>query len=521
MLKSLKVNHFYIYFVGLFLLIISLPLSRFALSVAQFTLVVNWLWEADFRRKLKLLKSNGPVLVLVMFYVIHVISLIYTSDFDFAMKDLRVKLPLLALPIIIATSKSLPRKKLDILLFSFIGAALMASFISFGILIFKDISDIREISPFISHIRMNLNLCLAILFAGFYTFSKDGYPKGIKIALALAMIWLIVFIVISRSGTGIYILSVTFFILVVYGLAKFSNQTLRLAIILLALILPVLMFLYLKSTINDYLIPHKNDLKNLEGHTQNGNPYFHDTINYRVENGSYIGIYVCDIELRKEWINRSTYDYDGLDDKGHELKHTLIRYLNSKGLRKDGNGMAQLKDQDIRNVEKGIANVHFTRKFSFNAGIFKMIWEYQTLQRGENPGGSSLIQRIEYWKASWGIIREHFWIGVGTGDLPAAFESQYERMNSPLAPEFRHRSHNQFLAVWIAFGIIGLIWFIISLIYPPIKLGTFFDFRYMVFFVVIFLSMLIEDTLETQMGVTLYAFFNALFLFGKEQHSTD
>ena len=36
----------------------------------------------------------------------------------------------------------------------------------------------------------------------------------------------------------------------------------------------------------------------------------------------------------------------------------------------------------------------------------------------------------------------------------------------------------------------------------------------MVVFIVMSLSMLNEDTLETQMGVTIFAFFISLFLFG-------
>jgi len=145
------------------------------------------------------------------------------------------------------------------------------------------------------------------------------------------------------------------------------------------------------------------------------------------------------------------------------------------------------------------------------------LWEYQTAQRGGNPGGLSVVQRTEYWNASWGIIKSNIWFGVGTGDLGQAFKIQYEKMNSILPLEYRHRSHNQFFAIWIAFGIFGLIWFIYSLLYPPIKKKMFFEYLYFIFFVVIILSMLVEDTLETQMGVTLYAFLNTFLLFGHEE----
>jgi O-antigen ligase len=176
--------------------------------------------------------------------------------------------------------------------------------------------------------------------------------------------------------------------------------------------------------------------------------------------------------------------------------------------------MRQLSDKDIRNIEMGIANHHYAKKFSLNARIYKFLWEYQSMKMGSGPGGSSLLQRFEYWEAASGIIGENFWFGVGTGDMDEAFSQQYEKMNTQLQPEFRHRSHNQFLAIFTAFGVFGLLWFAVSLFYPPFLLKAFRNFRYFTFFVIITLSMVFEDTLETQMGATLFAFFNTFLLFG-------
>ncbi|MEZ5082341.1 MAG: hypothetical protein R2750_02635 [Bacteroidales bacterium] len=67
------------------------------------------------------------------------------------------------------------------------------------------------------------------------------------------------------------------------------------------------------------------------------------------------------------------------------------------------------------------------------------------------------------------------------------------------------------MAIFVSFGSVGLIWFIFTIIYPGIKLNKFNTYHYLVFWIIITLSMMVEDTLETQMGVTLYAFFNAFF----------
>jgi hypothetical protein len=62
----------------------------------------------------------------------------------------------------------------------------------------------------------------------------------------------------------------------------------------------------------------------------------------------------------------------------------------------------------------------------------------------------------------------------------------------------------------------GLLWFLLSLVLPPLMLNKYSDFFYLSFFIIITLSMLTEDTLETQAGVTIYAFFSSFYLFLKK-----
>ena len=187
--------------------------------------------------------------------------------------------------------------------------------------------------------------------------------------------------------------------------------------------------------------------------------------------------------------------------------------MNSKGLRKDGSGFQKLTENDIRNVEAGIANIEYAKKYSLKSRLYKLFWEYQAYQRGSGPGGNTILQRFEYWRVAVLIIQDHFWTGVGTGDVPDAFSQKYVEVDSPLPMELRFRSHNQYLSIAVAFGIFGLFWFLFSLIYPMIRQRKYSDFIYVSFLITLLISMLVEDTLETQMGVTLFAFFNALLLF--------
>lgn len=494
-------------------MVISLPLSRFGLSVAQLFLLTVWLFEGRYKQKLKAIFSNKALLVLISFYILHLIGLLYTSDLNYGLKDIRVKLPLLFLPIVFATSEPLENSKVNSIIRIFIAATLISTLISFGIFLAKEVNDFRNLSPFLSHIRLSLNVCLAILFAGHFIYSKQVSNSNMKFVYVVAIIWLVLFLIMIESISGLFILFFVIMVISIYGAFKMKSWILRVSSIVLILAIPVFIFLFLYNTATDFLIPHKNNLEKLEIYTEEGNRYHHDTINMWIENGSFTGLYICQTELRNEWNKRSNFDFDREDEKGQLLQFTLIRYLNSKHLRKDARGVNSLSDIDIRNIEMGIANIVYTQKFHINSRLYKILWEYQLAKHNDNPGGHSVIQRLEFWRTSIMIIKKHPWFGIGTGDIAQAYEDQYNEMGSKLKPEFRYRAHNQFLATFVTFGIVGLIWFLVSLIYPAIALNRVFDYRYAVFWITIVLSMFVEDTLETQMGASLYAFFNAFLLF--------
>lgn len=492
----------------------SMPLSRFGLSVAQFSMLGIWLLDGRLLAKARLLFSDKAALALVSFYLLHVAGLFYTSDFEYALKDLRVKLPLLFLPVVFATFPPLDKTRTRVLLLVFMAAVLLASLVSLWIYLFSEFNDFRDLSPFISHIRLSLNACLALFFAGYFLYSNPALNSLKAIGLIAFMAWMILFLIMIESITGLIIVLVVLYGLLLAGLFMFRHKAWKFVSLFLLIAIPLYTTIYLNNTVKDFIHPHKNDLSNLEVLTPGGQAYQHDTVQQPVECGSYVGLYVCEPELRSAWNAISTFDFDGYDEKEQHLKYTLIRYLNSKDLRKDSLGVASLESQDIRNVEMGIANFYYTRPLNINSRLYKLLWEYQINRLNGNPGGHSMSQRFEFWRVSLHIIRDNLFFGVGTGDIKQAYAAKYVQLNSELEPRFRHRAHNQFLAIFVTFGILGLLWFVFSLVYPGIVKRKLTSYRYFVFWVTMIISMLVEDTLETQMGVTLYAFFNAFLLFG-------
>jgi len=175
--------------------------------------------------------------------------------------------------------------------------------------------------------------------------------------------------------------------------------------------------------------------------------------------------------------------------------------------------MVIISNEEIKAIERGVVNVNYQNVSSLKRRLHEIAWELDVYKTTGDPSGHSLTQRFEFWKAAVGIIKDNIVFGVGTGDVKTAFETQYDKMSSSLTTENRLRSHNQYLSIGVAFGIVGLIWFLVTLFYPMVLQGKTFDYLYVSFLLIAIVSFLTEDTLESQAGVTFYAFFNSFFLF--------
>ena len=248
-------------------------------------------------------------------------------------------------------------------------------------------------------------------------------------------------------------------------------------------------------------------MNKLDTHTQRGNTYVHDTKSRSIENGNYVWLYICHKELKKEWNKRSRIKYNEKDNKGNTIKYTLIRYLASKGFHKDADGVLELTNEDVESIEKGIANYIYTSKIGLYPKFYQVIWEVDNYIRGNNPSGHSVTQRIEYYKSAYHIFKENILIGVGTGDLKIAYNDYYNKSNSILEKKWRLRAHNQYLTFLVAFGVIGFLWIMFSLFAPIYFEQGFRSYLFFIFFAIAFLSMINEDTLETQTGATFFAYF--------------
>ncbi len=515
MIQKLKPYHPHIYFASLCILIIGLPFSKFLMSVGQIILFGNWILEGDIKHKLKQFLSNKVAVVLSSVFLFHLLGLLYTLDFDYGFEDVRKKIPLALLPLVLSTSPKISSEKFNTLLHLFcatiFASTLYAIFIYLGVGN-RDISNTREISVFISHIRFALLICITIFISVWFLFFVQLSFRA-KLAYALFPLWLIGYLIISESLTGIFILILTIVLISSVYITRQKNKNKKVFAFIFIIVNVFTFYSYLKMNFAFFYSQPTVAYSKYDTQTKLGNPYTHDTLSLFTENGNNLWVYVASEELDSEWNTRSKIPLSAKDKDGNDIYYTLVRFMSSKGLKKDAEGLASLKQKEIEAVENGVSNYLYLEKYFLRNRIHATIWEVDNYLNGGNPSGHSLVQRFEFWKAATQIIKNNFWTGVGTGDVKNAFEKQYEEMKSPLTKEYRLRSHNQFLEIAVGFGIVGLLIFLFSLFYPFIYHKGIFNYLYLSFFFIALFSFFTEDTLETQAGVTFYAFLSSFFLF--------
>lgn len=507
----------YLYLAGLAILIASLPLSKFTMSMSQMMLGMAWLLMGNYKARFRQFCSNRVALALSSIFLLHVLGLFYTSDFTYALKDLRVKFPLLIVPFMFATFPKLSERKMSYLVYLFAASAMVATLISFYRYSTESVDDYRELSPFISHIRFSLLVCLAAFLMYFQAWHEK--QVWIRSSALMAALWFTLMLFILQSATSLIIFFATTFVVVGYlGLIRVS-RLFRTILLFLVMVPTIWGIGYTYQTFQDFITIEEVNLHQLDQYSPSGNKYRHDTTAYWIENGRHGGFYQCEVELKQEWNKRSQIKYDSLDANGQLIQYTLIRYLTSLNLRKDSSGVAALQESDIRHVENGMANHDYLTDSKLKTAINKIALGYYQYRWKKDTRGSSLMQRIELWKTSFQLIDQNPWLGVGTGDIPSAFAKQLRQNQSELAGSGL-RSHNQFLSITVALGIVGLIWFTTVLIFVIVDKKKWLDFRALVSYCIIVFSMFNEDTIETQAGVTFFVFFLSLFLILQEDTLT-
>ena len=474
--------HHHIHLIVLCLLAVGIVASKFLMSIGILIGLLNLITEAEFKKYYLSLKKNKFFIAILIFFILHVVGMIWSENMDYGFNDLRRKLSMLAVPIILISRPILSLRDYKKIIFCFIGALIITSIINTSYFFWlsedSQYKDLRELSLFNSHIRYAIMIALAIPLL--YQF--NAVSKKRKLLFAIIVIWFLYYTYVSQVLTGVISLCAILLAYMIYQwIVKGQIKS---------------MWLLLLTVVFGFGFAYE--------------AFFSE---YKMLKDTDIDFY----SMQQEWIKKSKIPFDGLDERGQELKFTAARFLHSKELPTNGSGVKVLLPLEIKAIENGKANVK-----EMDLGFWGRIegLRYQ-LHHSSDPNGHSLLQRFEAWKTGFEIYNDHYLLGTGTGDIDDSFTEKYRENKSKLTLENQIRAHNMYLTSLLTFGPIGLLLFL-YLIGSHLKIQLqskqLIGFIFMTVMVITFLF---EDTLETQTGITLFSFFAALYSIPLPSSSND
>lgn len=428
-------------------------------------------WQ-EFKTRMALRLSENRWIVLVFsFVLLHILSLFWSDHISEGVDGIRVRLTFLIIPLLLIFTLQFSKKQsiaiITFLLYTFV-VLVLVNVLRYQILLNKgEMLDIRQLSFFGSHIRFGVFLSFSALLA-YYNWTEKAVSNGFFITyLGMVVLYTIYSQVLSAYGALLIVGST-----MAYHYLKTINRVHFFWWAGLLSLVAVILFLLAVM----------------------GQPEQCPSFAQPNLAASY-------------WGKKSVFPFQGADAKKQPLKRTLERYLCSKKRPFSERDIQSMSPMEVSHVEKG-----FTSVDQASGGILTKVEEVQfQLYEAKDPNGHSLLQRLVFWKAALVVISKNPWLGVGIGDVQEALNQQYQGQ-SRLKKENYRRPHNMFLTTFVAVGILGV--FLLVLLFG---LGFYRSITrkhalLFSFLCISLLSMMVEDSIETQAGISFFSFFLGLFL---------
>ena len=509
MLKSTTHRKVYVFFISC--LAASISLGKVPMSLSLIGLTLNWILEIGFQLKWKKIKDQKylPIIFSGLF-LIELFWLPISKDTTIGLNTLRIKLPLLLLPLIIGSCTSISKREWKIIITTFFIGILVSTIwvylVSLEVLpTKKDSGTVRDASIFMSHIRYSVLLSLSAVFV-----LGLAFKNLINKALALAFFLCLLFLIFKLATiTAILGLSFALFFLFIAFLFSSKNKNKILYVAGIASLF-FLLGLYITATVNDFYHV-KNKKRSIQAYSIGGEKYQYDFKDITTENGFYLWENIAQKELERGWNKKRKINITSKDKKNQPIKATLYRFLTSKGLNKDSVGLSKLTQNEIQKIENG--ETSSVRYNNFEKRIRSLLYQRESRKKSTDPNNQTINQRVVFWKAGIDIFLNQPALGHGPGGAKTQFKKYYKNRDTNLKKSNQLLAHNQFITQAINLGGLGaLIWLFIMLYsFFKVEKETFLFFvPYLILMLFAFMS---DDMLEVQAGVTIFSFFGTLLLF--------
>lgn len=477
------------------------------MSLAQFGFGIAVFAVPDYGTKFKRLWQNPVALAWIGFYGLFLIGGLSSTDTNYFLVDIRTKMPLWVMPAALAFMPMLSKRQHALVLHFFVAGCLVAMLAGWYNLFTGAVVDRRDLSPLVSHIRLGLYILLSLFILLRFLLRRNTEIRFLPVwVYALLFVLLLFWLFYLKSFTAVLFFGILFPPALVYVLVPKVQRRWRTAFLLLFVASLAGMLGYGAYCVKTFYHVTPVDYTSLPKYSAQGNRYIHDSTITTTENGNLVWIYLQFEEMPGAWNSRSKLPFDSLDKKGNLLRATLFRYLASKNLPRDAEGIDALDEDDITNVENGIPNYLYAEPFNIKGRIYETLWELEVYASSGDPNGKSMSARIELWKAAFAAALKSPFSGYGTGDVRQAIDKSLRERESRLDYQKQYGPHNEYLAIWLALGIGGLMWFLLAAFLPLLLKVPRPSFLFYVTLALLLLSALNEDIFETQTSVTFFAF---------------
>jgi O-antigen ligase len=212
-----KELHNNIYFGASLLIAFSLPIYIYIVPFFIVILFLNWIAEGNFKEKFLFLKSKF-LLLFISYYLLYLIGMIWTNNSNSGWFDLRIKLPILAFPLIASRLRDIiDTKKMPKILYSFVAGCFFATVICLSHACYmwfiynENHYTYTKLSVVLhpSYMSMYILLSVVILLYGFF---KNTWQNNKRIFVMILIIWFWFFIILLQSKAGILIASFMFLV---------------------------------------------------------------------------------------------------------------------------------------------------------------------------------------------------------------------------------------------------------------------------------------------------------------------
>jgi O-antigen ligase len=509
LLKATTHRKVYVFFISC--LAASISLGKAPMSLSLIGLTLNWLLELDFQLKWKKIKDQKylPIIFSGLF-LIELFWLPISKDTTIGLNVLRIKLPLLLLPLIIGSCTSFFKREWKTIITTFFIGILVSTIwvylVSLEILpTKKDSGTIRDISIFMSHIRYSVLLSFSAVLILCLAF-KNLVNKLIAVIIFLWLLFLI-----FKLATITAILGLSFALLFLFIAFLFSSKN-KNKIVYIAGIASLFFLtgLYGTTIVNDFY--HiKSKERTFQTHSIGGEKYQHDPQDNTIENGFYLWQNIAQKELERSWNRNSKISFKSKDKKNQPIKSTLYRFLTSKGLNKDSAGFNKLTQKEIQKIENGeTSSVSYN---NFEKRIRSLLFQRESRKKKSDPNNQTINQRVVFWEIGLDIFLNQTLFGYGPGGAKTQYKKYYKNQKTRLTKSNQLLAHNQFITQAINLGALGTTLWLFVLVYSFLKVEKEIFIFLVPYLILMFFAFMSDDMLEVQAGATIFSFFGTLLLF--------